>query len=251
VDLTGKVAVITGGATGIGLATSFALARAGADVVVNYSRSASAALAAVSRLEGLGRRAMSVKADVSRDGEVRAMMTRVEAELGGIDILVNNAGWTAPVQPHRDLERLTDDIWERNFAVNVKAPFYCVRAAVPPMERRGEGAVVNVTSQAASTGTGSSLAYAACKAGLATMTKSLARALAPTIRVNAVSPGLIATGFGGWTAEQAEEWAKATPLGRIATADEVASAILYLIAAPTVTGHTIVVDGGLLALGPR
>lgn len=248
-DLTGKVAVVTGGATGIGLATAFALAGAGADIAVNYSRNREAALAAVARLEALGRRAVAVQADVARDGDVRAMMSRVEAELGGIDILVNNAGWTAPVQPHRELERLSDDIWERNFAVNVKGPFYCVRAAVPSMERRGEGAVVNVTSQAAYTGTGSSLAYAACKAALATMTKSLARALAPAVRVNAVSPGLIATGFGGWTSAQAEEWAKVTPLGRLATADEVAAAILYLVMAPTVTGHTIPVDGGLLALG--
>ena len=118
-DLAGKVAVVTGGATGIGLATARRFARAGAAVVINYSRNVAAAEAAQGELRGQGARALAVRTDVSQDGEVRAMMDRIAAELGGIDYLVNNAGWTKRVQPHRDLESLTDDVWERVWAVNV------------------------------------------------------------------------------------------------------------------------------------
>ena len=136
-DLAGKVAVVTGGATGIGLATARRFARAGAAVVINYSRNVAAAEAAQGELRGHGARALAVRTDVSQDGEVRAMMDRIAAELGGIDYLVNNAGWTKRVQPHRDLESLTDDVWERVWAVNVKGAFYCVRAATPHLLRRG------------------------------------------------------------------------------------------------------------------
>ena len=122
-DLAGKVAVVTGGATGIGLATARRFARAGAAVVINYSRNVAAAEAAQGELRGQGARALAVRTDVSQDGEVRAMMDRIAAELGGIDYLVNNAGWTKRVQPHRDLESLTDDVWERVWAVNVKGAF--------------------------------------------------------------------------------------------------------------------------------
>src|SRR5881409_70212 len=137
-DLRGKVAVVTGGATGIGLAASLAFARCGAAVAVNYSRNAEAADAAVKEIRRLGVAALAIRTDVSNDGEVRGMMGRVAKELGGVDFLVNNAGWTKRVQPHSDLEGLTDDVWDRVWAVNVKGAFYCVRAgacAGPP--RRG------------------------------------------------------------------------------------------------------------------
>src|SRR5438876_603718 len=172
VELRGKVAVVTGGATGIGLATSLAFARAGAAVAVNYSRSAQAADAAVAEIGKLGVGGVAIRADVSNDGEVRAMMARVAKELGGVDFLVNNAGWTKRVQPHGDLESLTDDVWDRVWAVNVKGAFYCVRAAASHMRQRGAGSVVNVTSVAAFAGAGSSMAYAASKAALTTLTKS-------------------------------------------------------------------------------
>jgi 3-oxoacyl-[acyl-carrier protein] reductase len=248
--LAGTVAVVTGGASGIGLAAALAFARGGAAVAVGYSRSRPAAEAAVARIDAGGGRALAVQADVSRDADVRAMIDRVAAELGGIDYLVNCAGWTRRVQPHSDLEALGDDVWDRVWAVNVKGAFYCARAAVPHMVKRGGGAVVNVTSVAAFSGMGSSMAYAASKAALTTLTLSMARALAPAVRVNAVAPGLIATGFGGFSEADWGAVAKTTPVGRLATEEETADAIVYLATAKALTGQTIVVDGGLVALGP-
>lgn len=250
--LEGKVVLVTGGATGIGRATVIALARAGAHVAINYSKSAAEAEESARLAAQAGGRALTVQADVTRDAQVRAMMSRVAREMGGLDGLVNNAGWTARV-PHRQLDDLTDEIWDRVFATNLRAPFYCVRAAVPHLEKRGGGAVVNITSVAGFTGTGSSMAYAASKAGLTALTKSLARVLAPSkIRVNAVAPGLLRTGFGDGfiTDELLDQAAQVTPIGRTPTAEEVADAVVFLLAHPAMTGYTSVVDGGLCALGP-
>jgi 3-oxoacyl-[acyl-carrier protein] reductase len=243
---------VPGGATGIGRATVLALAREGAAIAVNYSRSKAAAHETVKRAEQAGVRALAVQADVTRDDQVRAMIDEVARELGGLDYLVNNAGWTQRV-PHRQLDALTDEIWDRALATNLRGPFYCARAAVPHMERRGGGAIVNITSVATFTGTGSSMAYAASKAGLDALTKSLARALAPSrIRVNAVAPGLLATGFGGGliTQDLLAQIGTLTPIGRPVTVEEAAEAVVFLLASEAVTGYTTIVDGGLTALGP-
>ena len=247
-DLGGTVALVTGGSTGIGLASALAFARRGTAVAVNYSRNDMAADKAVAQLAALGVKALAVKCDVSDDAGVRAMVERVARELGGVDYLVNSAGWTKRVQPHRDLEALTDDVWDRVWAVNVKGAFYGVRAAVPHLMRRGGGSIVNVTSVAALSGGGSSMAYAASKAALGTLTKSLARALAPSIRVNAVAPGLVPTGFGGFGADDWGGVAARTPTGRLSSETELGAAIVYAATAEALTGQTIVVDGGLLAL---
>ncbi|HET7876122.1 MAG TPA: glucose 1-dehydrogenase [Methylomirabilota bacterium] len=250
--LSGKVAIVTGGGTGIGRAIALALAREGASVAVNYSKSAEAAEAVAREAEKAGVRALAVRADVSRDADARALVDGVARHFGGLDLLVNNAGWTRRV-PLRQLEELSDEIWERVMAVNVRGPFYCIRAAVPHMERRGGGAIVNITSVAAFTGEGSSMAYAASKAALGTLTKSLARALAPSrIRVNAVAPGLLATRFGGGFITDAalRKRAEMAPIGRNVTVEEAADAVLFFLSNESMTGSTTIVDGGVVALGP-
>ena len=252
-NLERRVALVTGAGTGIGRAIAERFARAGAKVAVNYHTSRNPAEYLVSQLRSAGAKAVAIQADVSKDAEVRALLAQVEREFGRLDVLVNNAGWSTRV-PHRSLDELTDDIWDKTFDINLRAVFYCIRAAVPLLRKQPGAAIVNVASVAGSAGVGSSIVYAAAKAGVLTMTKSLARALAPEIRVNAISPGLIRTQFAGRpdsdSAFQAEE--DATPLKRIATVAECAEAAFFLASAATaVTGQTILVDGGLYSLGPN
>jgi 3-oxoacyl-[acyl-carrier protein] reductase len=251
--LEGRVALVTGSATGIGRAIAERFARAGAKVAVNYRASRNPAEELVSQLRSAGAKAIAIQANVSSDAEVRAMLAQVEREFGHLDVLINNAGWSTRV-PHRNLDELTDDIWDKTFDINLRGVFYCIRAAAPLLRKQPGAAIVNVASVAGSTGVGSSIAYAAAKAGVLTMTKSLARALAPEIRVNAISPGLIRTQFAARpdsdSAFQAEQGV--TPLKRLATVAECAEAVFFLASAATaVTGQTILVDGGLYALGPN
>jgi 3-oxoacyl-[acyl-carrier protein] reductase len=248
-----KTALVTGATAGIGRAIAERFAREGAHVAVNFRSSPEAADQLVAQIRAVGGSAVSVAADVSVESEVRAMVHEVENEFGRLDILVNNAGWSTRV-PHRNLESLTDDIWDKTFDVNLRGLFYCVRAATPLLRKQPGAAIVNVASVAGSTGVGSSMAYAAAKGGVITITKSLARALAPEIRVNAISPGLIRTHFAGrpdsdsdFVTEEA-----ATPLKRLATVNECAEVALFLASSATaVTGQTILVDGGLYVLGPN
>jgi 3-oxoacyl-[acyl-carrier protein] reductase len=247
-----KAALVTGAATGIGRAIAERFAREGARVAVNFRSSREAAEQLVTQIRAAGGTAILVAADVSVESEVRAMLEQVEREFGRLDVLVNNAGWSTRV-PHRKLDDLTDEIWDKTFDVNLRGLFYCVRAAAPLLRKQPGAAIVNVASVAGSTGVGSSMAYAASKAGVITMTKSLARALAPEIRVNAISPGLIRTHFAGRPDSDSDFTAEemATPLKRLATADECAEVVLFLASSATaVTGQTILVDGGLYVLGP-
>jgi 3-oxoacyl-[acyl-carrier protein] reductase len=249
----GRVALITGSGTGIGRAIVERFARDGTNVAVNYCQSRHAAESLVLQIRSAGGMAISIQANVAKDAEVRGMIAQVQREFGRLDVLVNNAGWSTQV-PHRSLDELTDDIWDKTFEINLRGVFYCIRAAVPLLRRQPGASIVNVASVAGRTGVGSSIAYAAAKAGVLTMTKSLARALAPEIRVNAISPGLIRTQFAGrpdsdsaFSAEQS-----ATPLKRLATVAECAEVAIFLASAATAcTGQTILVDGGLYALGPN
>ena len=238
--------------TGIGRAIAERFAREGARVAVNFRSSREAAEQFVAQIRAAGGTAIPVAADFSVESEVRAMLEQVEREFGRLDVLVNNAGWSARV-PHRKLDDLTDEIWDKTFDVNLRGLFYCVRAAVPLLRKQPGAAIVNVASVAGS-GVGSSMAYAAAKAGVLTMTKSLARAVAPEIRVNAISPGLIRTHFAGRPDSDSDFTAEemATPLKRLAIVEECAEVALFLASSATaVTGQTILVDGGRYVLGPN
>jgi 3-oxoacyl-[acyl-carrier protein] reductase len=238
-----RVALITGSATGVGRAVALRLASRGLAVAVNYSRSEADARETLAAVEAQGVPAILCQANVADDAAVRAMMARCRDELGGLDVLVNNAATTHFID-HTDLEAVTDAVWDDIFAVNLKGAFYACRAALPLLKER-QGSIVNVSSVAGLLGQGSSIPYAASKAALNTMTKSLARAFAPAVRVNAVAPGPILTRWLQGREEMVERYLKATPLGRAATPDDIADAVVFLaLDTSLMTGQVIVVDGG-------
>jgi 3-oxoacyl-[acyl-carrier protein] reductase len=244
--LTGKVALITGGATGIGREIGLAFAREGANVAVNYSRSEKEAEETTGEIRKLGVQSIMLKADVSDDSQVKQMVREVDSQFGGLDILVNNAGFTKFV-PFDDLEGLTDELWDRVMAVNLMGTFYCTRAVIPLLKRGGDGGgcIINTASIAGLIGIGSSIAYCASKGAVITLTKSFARSLAPDIRVNAIAPGFVKTRWvEGWE-DHMQSHIDATPLGRLAQADDIAEVALFLATgARFVTGQVVIVDGG-------
>jgi 3-oxoacyl-[acyl-carrier protein] reductase len=245
--LSDKNALVTGGATGVGRAVVLQLARLGVSVAVNYSKSTAEAEATAAEARELGVGALAVQADVSDDSQVRRMVQEVEKRLGPIEILVNNAAYTR-FTDLADLDALSPPEWHRTFDVNVNGTFYCSRAVTATMKSQGWGRIVNVSSVAAFTGRGSSIAYCASKAAVLSLTRSLARVLGPEITVNAVAPGLIDT---RWIAgleridEIKEAYVKETALHRVLTPDDVAEVVVSLIANMTlVTGQTVTVDAG-------
>ena len=245
--LAGKVALITGGGTGIGRAISLLFAREGATVVVNYSKSEAESLETASEVQKLGRQSSTIRTDVSSDSQVRHMMSQVKDKFGRIDILVNNAGFTRFID-FADLENLTEAIWDSLFAVNLKGTFFCCRAVAPVMKEQGGGRIVNIASVAGITGQGSCMAYCASKAGVISLTKSMARALGPDIMVNAVAPALTETRWLDGVArapEMRENFRKASALNRMGTAEDVAEVTLSMATDWSfVTGQIVVVDGG-------
>jgi len=248
-DVKGKVAIVTGSATGVGRATALQLAALGCGVVVNYTKSEAEAQETLADVKKLGVPALLARCDVSDDKAVRAMVQQTVDQLGGLDVLVNNAGTTTFVN-HADFEGLTEDIWDRTLAVNLKGVFFCTRAAAPHMKARGKGAIVNISSLAGVRGVGSSIAYAASKAGVINLTMSTARVLGPEIRVNCVAPGFIdgrwlRAGIGANYEVARERAAHNAVLGAVTTPEDIAQVVLSLICgADLVTGQTVVVDGG-------
>lgn len=239
-----KAALITGGGTGVGRATTLQLAERGFDVAINYSRSQDEAEQTATIVREMGRQAITIACNVSDDGQVRNMVDRCQREFGRLDAVVNNAGMTHFVK-HSDLEEMTESKWDEILAVNLKGPFFVSRAAIPLLRASGGGSIVNVASVAGIAGSGSSIAYAASKGGLITMTKSLAKAFAPEIRVNAVCPGPIISRWLEGHEEMIEASLKLTPLRRASTTDDVADAIIFLTCdASMMTGQALVVDGG-------
>jgi 3-oxoacyl-[acyl-carrier protein] reductase len=245
-----KVVLVTGGATGLGRAMCLQFAHHGAAVIVNYSKSKKRAKEVVDLIETMGGQAADIQADVSHDCQARQLIEKAIERFNRLDVLINNAGWTRFI-PHEELAELSEEILEITWSVTVKAPIYCTRAAVPHLKKTGAGTVINITSAAAYTAMGSSIIYSAAKAALASITKSLARALAPEIRVNAIAPGFVDTGFVNWTPEVLDQLKRKTRLGRSIIAEDIADAAVFLAAdAHASTGQTILVDGGVAALGP-
>ena len=249
-DIREAVAIVTGSASGVGAATARLLASQGCHVVVNYSRSEEAARTVAAECEALGVETLLCQADVADDAACRDMVAQALDKWGRVDILVNNAGTTKFCEHHR-LDGLDAEDFQTIYGVNVIGPYQMIRAVAPSMQAAGQGTVVNVASTAAITGIGSSVAYAASKGALVTLSLSLARALGPQIRINTVCPGFIQ---GEWLRKGLgdEQYAAAkahnerqAPLGVTADPETVADAILCFITGPQiVTGETLIVDGG-------
>lgn len=242
-EINNKVVLVTGGGTGIGRATSLMLAKLGAAVIVNYSRSQSDAEETVRWINNEGGRAVAMQADVSQNKEVRTMVETIVQQFGIVDLLVNNAGITKHI-PMDNLEAATGEIWNELFDVNVKGMFYCARAVAPYMKKNKQGAIVNLGSIAGQTGLGSSLPYAVTKAAVHGLTKSLARALAPDIRVNCVVPGAVATRWWAGREEQMNRLAPNLLLKRISTPEDIATIICAALEQEAMTGQIITVDSG-------
>ena len=244
-----KVALVTGGATGIGKSAVLALARAGYDVAINYRSSETAARATAREAENLGAKALLVKCDVSDEAGVRSMLDSVRKTFGRLDVLINNAGTTAAWKT-RDLDSLSLEEWDRVFAVNVRGLFQVTRAALPLLRKGEHPCVINTASIVGLRPGPQPLPYAASKAAVISLTKTLAWNLGPEIRVNAVAPGWME---GDWMKRMLKDKyedlmgkrAKSTPLKRVVTADDVAQTMMSLIESNRfVTGEVIVIDGG-------
>ena len=248
IDLTGKTAIITGAASGIGRATARALAESGAAVTINYRRNEKDAEDLRKEITSNGGRAIAVQADVTIPADVQALVQRSTEEFGPVDILVNNAG--SLIERLRILE-LTEQRWDEVMDLNLKSAFLCSKAVVPSMIERKTGAIINLSSIAGRNGGAlGSIHYSTAKGGLITFTKGLAKELAPFgIRVNAVSPGVIDTPYHEQfsSPEMMKSYVNGIPLGRVGTAEEVAKVIAFLAsdAASYLAGETIEINGGM------
>lgn len=248
---SGKAILITGAASGIGAATARRFLAEGWDVAINHVEGQGEAAQAIAALaRGRGQKTCVLLGDVTRDGDCRSLVERAAARFGRLDALVNAAGISKMV-PLADLDGLTPEDFQRIYAVNTIGPFLMSRAAAPHLKASGNGAIVNISSRAAFTGTGSSIAYAASKGALNTLTLSLARQLAPEVRVNAICPALTEQGFverlapESFAARKAEQIAR-SPLGKIGKPEDVAETIHWLVtSAAMMTGTCLELDFGL------
>ncbi len=248
-DLSGKKALVTGGASGIGLACVKMMASMGAKVAINHLPDDKTGPEQVAALTAQGYDVISAPGNVAVPSEAEAMVEKAVEDLGGLDYLVNNAGTSGTVEPipPSELDQMTEEFWQKLLNTNLIGSFRCAKAAAPALRANGGGAIVSTASIAGVSTQGSSLVYAATKAGIVNMTRSLARGLGPEIRVNAVAPGHVET---GWTAPWPEEWKQSSrdkaALKRNCKPEDIAEPMLFLCAsANMVTGQTLVVDGGL------
>lgn len=243
----GKRALVTGGGSGIGYATVKMLAALGASVAINHLPGDEEAEARIRELASRGHDVVAVAGDVSDPHSARELVREAIDRLGGLDFLVNNAGTSGTPEPipFSKLEAMTEEFWGRILATNLQGPFRCTTAAAEAL-KLSRGAVVNVASIAGLGRRGSSIAYAASKAALINLTHSLAVAMAPDVRVNAVAPGFVASGWTSrWPAERRRRAAESSLLGRVAEPEDIAEVIFFLLVnAGYVNAQTIVVDGG-------
>jgi 3-oxoacyl-[acyl-carrier protein] reductase len=247
-DLNGKTALVTGGASGIGLATVELFAQCGATVAINHLADDPRGAAEIERLTAAGHRVVSAPGNVSVPAEAETMVQRAIDKLGRLDILINNAGTSGTSAPidFKDLGKMTEEFWQSILSTNLVGPFRCAHAAAPAL-KAAKGAIVNTASVAGLGAVGSSIAYGASKAALINMTKNLARALSPEVRVNAVAPGLVDSPWTkSWPEERKRSHAEKTLIPRLVLPSDIAEAMLFLAASGAmVTGQTLAVDGGM------
>ncbi|MBN8888931.1 MAG: oxidoreductase [Rhodospirillales bacterium 70-18] len=247
-DLSGKAALVTGAASGIGLATATMLARNGCAVAINFLAGDARGPEAVANLRQEGLNVIEAPGNVGVAGECEAMVQSAVQRLGRLDLLVNNAGTpgvTALIPPSR-LDLITEELWGSVLEVNLLGVFRCSKAAAPFL-KESQGAIVSTASIAGLNSAGSSMAYGATKAGVVSLTKNLARGLGPEVRVNAIAPGAVNSSWQiAWTDEQRQSSMEKAALKRRCEPEDLAEVIVFLgFGASMVTGQTIVVDGGL------
>jgi pteridine reductase len=235
--LKGKVALVTGAGKRLGRAVALRLAEEGAEVAVHYGTSAKEAAEVVGKIEEMGQRAVAIRADLRSVDEIRRMMLEVGNGLGRLDVLVNSAANFLP----GSVISTTEEVWDASLDTNVKGPFFVVQAAVP-MLRRSKGAIINFSDTGGVLGWPGFIGHSVAKAGVINLTKSLAKALAPDVRVNAIAPGTIT--MPGDPPEWEQEFVKLAALKRTGKPSDIADAVVFLATAEFLTGHTLVLDGG-------
>jgi pteridine reductase len=241
-SLAGKVALVTGSAKRLGRAVALRLAAEGADLVIHHGASHAEAQETVGEIEKMGQRAMALSADLRKINEIRALFLEVAKGFGRLDILVNSAANFLPAS----IVSTTEEIWDASLDTNLKAGFFCAQAAAPLL-RRTKGVIVNFADAGGLLGWPGFIPHSISKAGVVMLTKVLAKALAPDVRVNALAPGTIT--MPGDPPEWEADFVRLAPLGRTGTPSDIADAVSYLVHAEFMTGHTLVLDGGR-SLGP-
>jgi len=235
--LQGRVALVTGAAKRLGRAAALRLAEEGADVVIHYRSSATAAQSAVAEIENLGRRGFAIAADLTSIPDLKRLFDEAAKHFGRLDILVNSAANFLP----SSIISTTEEVWDVSLDANLKAPFFCAQAAAPLL-RRTKGCIINFTDTGGLLGWPGYIAHSISKAGVVMLTRVLAKALSPEVRVNAIAPGTIT--MPGDPPEWETEFSKLAPLGHTGKPSDIADAVSYLAQAEFVTGHTLVVDAG-------